>query len=80
MSSGLGDDVALQSCSGGGGGPWRSVGRWRGGVASSVVVFDRGGDVEAGVGVDVVMVVVVMRRKCDVASLACAVDFFFGKV
>jgi len=34
----------------------------------------------AGWGVDVVMVVVVMRRKCDVASLTCAVDFFFGKV
>ena len=45
-----------------------------------MVVFDCGGDVEARVGVDVVMVVVVMRRKCDVASLTCAVDFFFGKV
>jgi hypothetical protein len=31
-------------------------------------------------GVDMVMVVVVMRRKCDMASLACAVDFLFGKV
>ena len=50
MSSGFGDDVALQSCSGGGDSPWRSVRRLRGGVASSVVVFDRSGDVEGGVG------------------------------